>query len=121
VSKFGYIILLEIPKETINGWVNILGIERVWDVPIVIASVSFTVWVSPIQPVYTWPWLIFILPKKEKRDNKDARDEYYRLISMYDIKNALSEKSLPLPDNTHGLYKMMPPELLHTSCSGLIM
>ncbi len=29
VSKFGYIILLEIPKETINGWVNILGIERV--------------------------------------------------------------------------------------------
>ncbi len=29
VSKFGYIILLEIPKETTNGWVNILGIERV--------------------------------------------------------------------------------------------
>jgi hypothetical protein len=29
MSKFGYIILLEIPKETINGWVNILGIERV--------------------------------------------------------------------------------------------
>jgi hypothetical protein len=29
VSKFGYIILLEIPKEKINGWVNILGIERV--------------------------------------------------------------------------------------------
>jgi hypothetical protein len=29
VSKFGYIILLKIPKETTNGWVNILGIERV--------------------------------------------------------------------------------------------
>jgi hypothetical protein len=29
MSKFGYIILLEVPKETINGWVNILGIERV--------------------------------------------------------------------------------------------
>jgi hypothetical protein len=29
VSKFGYIILLEIPKETTNDWVNILGIERV--------------------------------------------------------------------------------------------
>jgi hypothetical protein len=27
--QFGYIILLEISKETINGWVNILGIERV--------------------------------------------------------------------------------------------
>jgi hypothetical protein len=29
VSEFGFIILLEIPKATINGWVNILGIERV--------------------------------------------------------------------------------------------
>ncbi len=29
MSKFGYIIILEIPKETINGWVNILEIERV--------------------------------------------------------------------------------------------
>ena len=29
VSKFGYIIILEIPKETITGWVNIPGIERV--------------------------------------------------------------------------------------------
>jgi hypothetical protein len=29
MSKVGYIILLEIPKETTNGWVNILGIERV--------------------------------------------------------------------------------------------
>jgi hypothetical protein len=24
MSKFGYIILLDIPKETTNGWVNIL-------------------------------------------------------------------------------------------------
>jgi hypothetical protein len=40
---------------------------------------------------------------------------------MYDIKNALTEKSLPLSDNIHGLYKMMPLELLHTSGSGLIM
>jgi hypothetical protein len=29
VSMFGYIILLEIPKETTNDWVNILEIERV--------------------------------------------------------------------------------------------
>jgi hypothetical protein len=40
---------------------------------------------------------------------------------MYDIRNALIEKSLPLSDNIHGPYKMMPPELLHTSGSGLIM
>ncbi len=37
---------------------------------------------------------------------------------MYDIKNALTEKSLPLSDNIHGPYKMMLPELLHTSGSG---
>jgi hypothetical protein len=40
---------------------------------------------------------------------------------MYDIKNTLTEKCLPLSDNIHVPYKMMPPELLHTSGSGLIM
>jgi hypothetical protein len=29
VSKFGNTILVEIPKETTNGWINILGIERI--------------------------------------------------------------------------------------------
>jgi hypothetical protein len=28
MSKFGYIFLLEIPKKTLKGWVNIIGIER---------------------------------------------------------------------------------------------
>ncbi len=42
-------------------------------------------------------------------------------MSMYDIKNALTEKNLPLSEYIHGPYKMMPPELLHTSGSGLIM
>jgi hypothetical protein len=40
---------------------------------------------------------------------------------MYDIRNAFNGKSLSLSDNIHGPYKMMPPELLHTSGSGLIM
>jgi hypothetical protein len=40
---------------------------------------------------------------------------------MYDIRNALTENILPLSDMIHGPYKMMPPELLHTSGSGLIM
>jgi hypothetical protein len=61
------------------------------------------------------------LAKKRKQDNEDAGIEYYRSISMYDIRNALTEKSLPLSDNIHGPYKMMPPELLHTSGSGLII
>jgi hypothetical protein len=41
-------------------------------------------------------------------------------MSQYDVKNALINKNLPLSDNHHGPYGMMPPELLHTSGSGLI-
>jgi hypothetical protein len=59
--------------------------------------------------------------KKRGKKDEDDETEYYRSISMYDISNALTEKILPLSDNIHGLYKMMPPELLHTSVSGLIM
>jgi hypothetical protein len=62
-----------------------------------------------------------IFCKKRKQEDKDAGNEHYRSISMYDIRNTLTEKSLPLFDNIHGPYKMMPPELLHTSGSGLIM
>jgi hypothetical protein len=39
----------------------------------------------------------------------------------YDVRVALLEKHLPLTDDIHGPFKMMPPELLHTSGSGLIM
>ena len=42
-------------------------------------------------------------------------------MSTYDIENALHDDHLPLSNNVHGPYKMMPPELLHTSGSGLIM
>ncbi len=59
--------------------------------------------------------------KKSKGEDEDAGIEYYRLISMCDIRIALTEKSLPPSDNIHGPYKMMPPELLHTSGIGLIM
>jgi hypothetical protein len=41
-------------------------------------------------------------------------------MSRYDINNALTKKYMPLSDNIHGAYCMMPPELLHTSGSGLI-
>jgi hypothetical protein len=61
------------------------------------------------------------MAKKRKQDNEDAGFEYYRSVSMYNIRNALTEKRLPLSDIVHGPYKMMPPELLHTSGSGLIM
>jgi hypothetical protein len=63
----------------------------------------------------------FKFAKKRKREDEDAGIEYYQSISTYDIQNALTGKGLPLSDNIHGEYKMMPPELLHTSGSGLIM
>ncbi len=34
--------------------------------------------------------------------------------------NALTNNYLPLSDNHHGPYRMMPPELLHTFGSGLM-
>ena len=37
------------------------------------------------------------------------------------LENALMEKTIPLSDTIHGPYRMMPPELLHTLGSGLIM
>ena len=47
--------------------------------------------------------------------------ETYKMISKHPIKNALLQQDLPLSDLIHGPYRMMPPELLHTSGSGLIM
>ncbi len=43
-----------------------------------------------------------------------------KLMSQFDINNALTDKYMPLSDNCHGPYEMMPPELFHTSGSGLI-
>ena len=61
------------------------------------------------------------LAKRRKRDDEDGGKEYYQSRSMYDITNALIDKNLPLSDIVHGMYKLFPPELLHTSGSGLIM
>ena len=73
------------------------------------------------NPTCTYLTMEDIFFQKRKQDDEDAGIAYYCLISMYDIRSALSEKCLPLSDNIHGPYKMMPPELLHASNSGLIM
>jgi hypothetical protein len=36
--------------------------------------------------------------KKRKQEDEDSGIKYYCLISMYDIRNALTEKSLPISD-----------------------
>ena len=56
-----------------------------------------------------------------KRTDEDGGKQYFKSLSKYDIQNALMEKNLPLSDLIHGAFKMMPPELLHTSGSGIIM
>jgi hypothetical protein len=43
-----------------------------------------------------------ILAKKRKQVDEDTGIEYYCSMSMYDINNALTEKSLPLSDIMHG-------------------
>jgi hypothetical protein len=55
-----------------------------------------------------------------KRENVDKELLQLKRMSRYDIKNALIDKNMPLSDNIHGPYCMMPPELFHTSGSGLI-
>ena len=40
-------------------------------------------------------------------------------MSRYIIKNALTQKHMPLSDNVHGPANMTPPELLHASGSGV--
>jgi hypothetical protein len=55
-----------------------------------------------------------------KRDNEKDGLIQLKEMSRYDIKNALTEKYMPLSDMVHGPYFMMPPETLHTSGSGII-
>ncbi len=59
--------------------------------------------------------------KRRKRNNDDDGIQYFKLVSMYDIKNAFLEQFIPLSDSVHGPFRMMPPELIHNSGSGLIM
>ncbi len=58
--------------------------------------------------------------KRLKRENLEEGLLQLKMMSQYDIKNALTAKSMPLSDQIHGPYCMMQPELLHTSGSGLI-
>ena len=59
--------------------------------------------------------------KRLKRNDENLGLIQLKQMSRYDIKNALTKKNMPLSDNIHGPYCMMPPELLHTSGSGLIL
>ena len=59
--------------------------------------------------------------KRWKHVDINEWKNYFKSMSWYNVRVALLEKHLPLSDDIHGPFKMMPPELLHTSGSGLIM
>ncbi len=59
--------------------------------------------------------------KRRKQNDNDGGIQYFKSMSRFDINNAFLEKHLLLSNHIHGPFKMMPPELLHTSGSGLIM
>jgi hypothetical protein len=57
----------------------------------------------------------------KKQHDDDGDEQYFKSVSCYNIKNAFLDRFMPLSDNVHGPLRMMLPELLHTSGSGLIM
>ena len=55
------------------------------------------------------------------KNDRQAGMLLYQTLSRHPIRNALTEKGLPLSDALHGPFRMTPPELLHTSGAGLIL
>ena len=59
--------------------------------------------------------------RKPNAKTMEAKKVIFKDISKHDIRNSLPEQDLPLSDLIDGPFHMFPPELLHTSGSGLIM
>ena len=51
--------------------------------------------------------------------NKTAFDQVQKDWSMYYIHNAFVDDNVPLSDIIHGVWRMLPPELLHTTQEGI--
>ena len=95
--------------EGINGWVTIrelkakfIGLTEI---------VSVTLMKCPIQTQPVSITLSDMLDAKIlKRNDENQGLLKMKEMSRYDIKNALTKKYMPLSDNIHGPYCMMPPE-----------
>ncbi len=73
-----------------------------------------------LQCVYTTHREMKVASHKLRADNKEGI-VLFKSISRHTINNPLLEPTLPLSDCLHGSFCMFPPEMLHTSDSGLIM
>ena len=58
--------------------------------------------------------------EKASAESEEEKKRVFRDISKHNIIYAFCLPNMPLSDLIHGIYKMSPPELLHTSGSGLI-
>ncbi len=84
---------MEIPKATINGWDNILRIERVC-CPYHDCKCQFHK-LSNFNPNCTYLTMAEIkFAKKRKQEDEDAGIKYYRSISMYDIQKGSTKRTL---------------------------
>ena len=51
--------------------------------------------------------------------SKTAGHAAMKAISKHPINNAFMSEGVPLSDNIHGIYRMLPPEKLHTTDEGI--
>ncbi len=57
---------------------------------------------------------------RSKLTTNAARMELNRSWSKHDIDNAFMNPDLPISDQLHGIFRMTPPERLHTTQEGLM-
>lgn len=57
--------------------------------------------------------------RMENADSKTAKTAVCKSISQHHINNAFLDEDVPLSDLVHGIFRMLPPELLHTTSEGI--
>jgi hypothetical protein len=108
-------------REITNGLVNTQAIEREFNNHTKIAHIHLMVKKETNRTCVYITLRDVHKSRQRKQDDEDDGMQYFRSVSRYDINNAFLEKHVPLSNNVHGPYIMMPTKLLHTSGSRLIM
>ena len=69
---------------------------------------------------YIKPEDIEVVRKRAESARSDtAKQAEWKKISKHDIVNAWMQNGVPLSDIVYGIYRMLPPELLHTTSEGI--
>jgi hypothetical protein len=64
------------------------------------------------------PTCTYITPAYVEAAKAKGTKAAMKHISKHDIENAFMAAGVPLSDQVHGVYRMFPPELLHTTTEG---